>query len=168
MIEKTLIIIKPDGVKRGLIGEIIRRYEQGGLTVVALKMLTAPKQLVARHYPAGEDYVISLGKKSERGGTVVTDYRKQGLAVLSWLRAFISSGPVVPMVLEGEGAIQKARDITGYTDPAEAAKGTIRGDFGQDSIKKANSESRPVHNLIHASGNPDEARKEIAIWFPKR
>ena len=167
MKEQTLIIIKPDGVQRNLVGEIIRRYEAGGLRAVAMKMLTAPSRLVARHYPSDEEYVISLGKKSERGGTVVTDYKKQGLAILSWLRAFISSGPVVAMVLEGENAIQRAREITGYTDPAEAAKGTIRGDLGQDSIKKANSESRPVHNLIHASGNPEEARKEIAIWFQK-
>ncbi len=72
------------------------------------------------------------------------------------------------LVLEGENAIQRARDITGYTDPAEAAKGTIRGNWGQDSIKKANAEHGPVHNLIHASGNPEEAKKEIGIWFRKK
>ncbi len=165
MIEKTLVVIKPDGVQRNLIGEILKRYESAGLKVIALKKLKVKSSLIKKHYPEEENYLISLGKKSETAGTPISDYRAQGLRIVKWLRKYLTSGPVVAMILEGEGAIQNVRKITGYTDPPAADKGTIRGDLGQDSIVVANGEKRPVRNLIHASGNPEEAEKEIALWF---
>ncbi|MBI2232637.1 MAG: nucleoside-diphosphate kinase [Candidatus Aenigmarchaeota archaeon] len=167
MIERTLIIIKPDGVRRNLVGEVIGRYEQGGLRVVALKMLKASQELISRHYTEDEGYLISLGKKSEKAGDAVKDYRKHGLMIVHGLRKYMTEGPVVAIVLEGENAIKRAREITGYTDPSAADKGTIRGDFGEDNILEANRENRPVRNLIHASGNPDEAEHEISLWFPE-
>lgn len=167
MIERTLIIIKPDGVRRKLVGEVIRRYEQGGLKVVAMKMLKVSQELISRHYTKDEGYLISLGKKSEKAGDAIKDYRKQGLMIVHGLRKYMTEGPVVAIVLKGENAIKRAREITGYTDPSAADKGTIRGDFGEDNILEANRENRPVRNLIHASGNPDEAGHEISLWFPE-
>lgn len=165
MEEKTLVVIKPDGVERNLIGEIIRRYESDGLRIVALKMLTVSKNLISEHYPSEDEYLISIGKKSEKAGDVVKDYREQGLMIVTAMRNYMTSGPVAAMVIVGENAIKRVREITGYTDPTTAEKGTIRGDLGQDSILKANLEKRPVKNLIHASGNKEEAEKEIKLWF---
>lgn len=164
MIEQTLVLIKPDGVKRSLIGEIISRYEKAGLKVVKLKMLTAPRKIIKKHYPSDRDYLISLGKKSASSGDQINDFLAQGQKIVNWLRAFIASGKVVAMVLEGKDGIALARGVTGYTDPRSAQKGTIRGDLGEDSILKANREGRPVYNLVHASGNPEEAQAEIKLW----
>lgn len=163
--EKTLVIIKPDGVERALTGEIIRRYESQSLHLTNLKMVTASKHLIEKHYPEENDYLISLGKKSEKAGDKITDYRAQGLKIVRGLREYMTRGPVVAMIFEGHDAIKRVRQITGYTDPSTAEKGTIRGDLGEDSILKANSEGRPVRNLIHASGTPEEAEKEIRLWF---
>ncbi|PIS31999.1 nucleoside-diphosphate kinase [Candidatus Peregrinibacteria bacterium CG08_land_8_20_14_0_20_41_10] len=165
MLEQTLVVIKPDGAERNLVGEIIRRYEAANLKIMALKMLKADEALVNQHYPADEEYLISLGKKSEKSGNKIDNYRAQGLMILNGLHKFITRNPVVAMVIGGEGAIQKVRQITGYTDPTTAEKGTIRGDFPHDSILEANREKRAVENLIHTSGNPEEAAKEIKIWF---
>lgn len=165
MTEQTLVLIKPDGVRRSLIGEIISRYEKAGLSIIKLKMLTASKEIIKKHYPSDEDYLISLGKKSASSGDQINDFLAQGQKIVNWLRAFIASGKVVAMVLEGEDGIALTRTITGYTDPKSAEKGTIRGDLGEDSILKANREARPVYNLVHASGNPEEAQAEIKLWF---
>jgi nucleoside-diphosphate kinase len=163
--EKTLVLVKPDGVERNLTGEIIARFEKAGLVISALKMMKVSRELISKHYPAEDEYLISLGKKSEKAGDVVPDYKKQGLMIVEGLRLYLTSGPVVAMVVKGENAIQRVRSIAGYTDPSAAEKGTIRGDFGQDSILKANKEKRSVKNLVHASGNREEAEKEIALWF---
>lgn len=165
IIQKTLVVVKPDGVQRNLIGEIISRFEKAGLIITSLKMINVSRELIKKHYTEDEDYLISLGKKSEKAGDVVKDYKKQGLMIVEGMRIYMTSGPVVAMVLKGENAIQRVRDIAGYTDPSAAAKGTIRGDFGQDSILVANKEKRPVKNLLHASGNEEEAQKEIELWF---
>lgn len=167
MIEQTLVLIKPDGVMRSLIGEIISRYEKAGLKVVRLKMLTAPQDKVLKHYPSDEDYLVSLGKKSASSGDQIDNFLEQGQKIVNWLKAFIASGKIVAMVLQGEDAITLCREITGYTDPASADKGTIRGDLGEDSILRANREARPVYNLVHASGNLKEAQAEIKLWFGK-
>jgi nucleoside-diphosphate kinase len=166
--ERTCVIVKPDGVSRNLTGEIISRFEKAGLKIIALKMIVADRELIKKHYTENEEYLISLGKKSEKAGDVVKDYRAQGLMIVEGMRNYMTSGPVVPMVVEGENAIKKAREIAGYTDPSAAEKGTIRGDLGQDSILKANKEKRPVKNLLHASGNPEEAEHEIKLWFKEK
>ncbi|MBI4173329.1 MAG: nucleoside-diphosphate kinase [Candidatus Aenigmarchaeota archaeon] len=163
--ERTLIVIKPDGPQRNLVGEIISRYERAGLKIKALKMLTATKSLVEKHYPVEKSYLVELGKKSEKAGDKITDYEAQGRMIVTGLRDYITSGPVVAMVAEGDNAIQRVREITGYTDPSSAKPGTIRGDLGEDSIIAANKDKRPVKNLVHASGNPEEAQREIGLWF---
>ncbi|MBI4018402.1 MAG: nucleoside-diphosphate kinase [Candidatus Aenigmarchaeota archaeon] len=168
--EQTLIVVKPDGVSRNLVGEIIRRYEAGGLRVAALKMLKASAPLIKKHYPAKKDYIMSLAGKGRKAGDPLAsrDPVGYGMMIVTGMRKYMTEGPVVAMILEGENAIKKAREITGYTDPSAADKGTIRGDLGEDTILKANKERRPVKNLIHASGNADEAKYEIKLWFGKR
>ncbi len=165
MIQRTLVIIKPDGVERNLIGEIIARYEKAGLKLVELKRVNVDADLVSKHYPEDDQYMESLGKKSEQAGDKIDNYIEQGRMIVTGLRDYLSSGPVVAMVLEGEDAIAKVRKITGYTDPSSAEKGSIRRDLGQDTILEANRANRPVKNMIHASGNPEEAEKEISLWF---
>lgn len=167
MIQQTLIIIKPDGVAGGFTQEIIKRYEAVGLRVVKRKDMVAPLDIVEKHYPMDPAYLRSIGEKTIAAGQAVTSAEDQGRKVVTWLRKFITSGPIVVMVLEGEEAVALARKTTGFTDPQTAEKGTIRGDLGTDSILLANKEERPVYNLIHASGNPEEAQKEIQLWFPQ-
>lgn len=165
MLQSTFILIKPDGVRRGLTGEIIKRYKKAGLKVVKRKKMIASFQIVEKHYPMDSDYLRSIGEKTIAAGQKVTSAEDQGRKVVTWLRKFITSGPVVALVLEGENAVEIARKVTGFTDPATAQKGTIRGDLGTDNILKANLEERPVYNLIHASGSEEEAKKEIRLWF---
>ncbi len=165
MLQQTLIIIKPDGVSRGLTDEIIRRYEDKGLKVVKRKDMMAPMDIVEKHYPMESSYLRLIGEKTIAAGQQVSSAEDQGRKVVTWLRKFITSGKVVVLVLEGEDAVAVARKVTGFTDPATAEKGTIRGDLGTDNILDANREERPVWNLIHASGSPEEAKKEIGLWF---
>ncbi len=162
---KTLVIIKPDGVQKNLIGKIIQRYEEAGLRVVALKMLKPSMDLAKMHYP--DSMAPIIGEKSVKAGEKVKDVKEQGMKVLGWLRNFITSSSVVAMILEGEDAVKNVRKISGYTDPSTADVGTIRRDYGTDSILKANAEGRPVYNLLHASGTPEEAEHEIKLWFPE-
>ena len=167
MPEKTLVVIKPDGVERNLTGEIIRRFQDAGLILTALRMLKVKEELVARHYPLDPEYCRTIGEKSAAAGEKIADPEAHGRMIVNGLRKYLTNGPVVALVLTGENAIKRVREITGYTDPAQAAKGTIRGDLGEDSILAANREKRPCRNLIHASGNPKEAEYEISLWFRK-
>lgn len=163
--EKTLVIIKPDGVERNLIGKIISYYEKAGLKIKALEMVNVSKELIEKHYPETEEYCRSIGEKAKNAGNPVDDVVEYGRMIVNQLKKYLTRGPVVKMIIEGENAVQKVREITGFTDPLQAEKGTIRGDLGIDSIAKANSENRATENLIHASGNKEEAEKEISLWF---
>ncbi len=165
MLQRTLIIIKPDGVQGGFTEEIIKRYEAVGLKVVKRKDMTAPLEIVEKHYPMESAYLKSIGEKTIAAGQAVKSAEDQGRKVVTWLRKFITSGPVVAMILGGENAVTVARKTTGFTDPATAEKGTIRGDLGTDNILDANRDERPVYNLIHASASAEEAEKEIKLWF---
>src|SRR3989344_4051795 len=166
MIQRTLVIIKPDGVAGGFTDEIIKRYEAVGLKIAKRKDIEiAPLDIVEKHYSMDPDFLRAIGEKTIAAGQAVTSAEDQGRKVVGWLRKFITSGPIVVMVLEGEDAVLTARKTTGFTDPSTAEKGTIRGDLGTDNILDANREGRPVYNLIHASGSIDEAEKEIKLWF---
>lgn len=165
MNQQTLVLIKPDGVKRNLIGEIINRFEKGGLKVIDLKMLKPSIDVASKHYPDDEEYLRTLGQKSVTAGDRIDNVLEQGRKIVNSMRAFLTSGTIVAMILEGEDGVALVRKITGYTDPSSADKGTIRGDLGEDNILAANKENRPVYNLIHASGNPEEAESEIKLWF---
>lgn len=173
--ERTCVIIKPDGVKRGLIGEIIKRIEQRGLKIVALSMIWATKDQIDRHYPKDENWIRRLGEKTldtylkynlDPLKEIGTDDPYQiGLQVRNWLLDYMTSGPLVKMVVEGIHAIDMVRKIVGHSVPAKAEMGTIRGDFSVDSPAVANREKRAIHNLIHASETPAEAEHEIEFWF---
>ncbi|NTV22400.1 MAG: nucleoside-diphosphate kinase [Candidatus Yonathbacteria bacterium] len=170
--ERTLVIIKPDGVQRSLIGEIICRYERAGLKLVSLKMVIPDEQIATNHYMVGgEEWLENVGKKATeayaRKGEKppFATHRENGLAVLKSCSTYLSAGPVIPMVWEGNQAVGVVRKITGSTEPLSSDVGTIRGDFTVDSYKIADMAQRAVRNLIHASGSVEEAEKEIAIWF---
>lgn len=165
MIQQTLVIIKPDGVTGGFTDEIMSRYQVAGLKIVKRKDMMAPLDIVEKHYPMDPDYLKSIGEKTIAAGQKVKSAEEQGRKVVTWLRKFITSGPIVVLLLAGEDAVNVARAVTGFTDPSTAEKGTIRGDLGTDNILDANREGRPVYNLIHASGSEEEAKKEIKLWF---
>ncbi|MGH7428080.1 MAG: nucleoside-diphosphate kinase [Candidatus Methylomirabilaceae bacterium] len=173
--EQTLVFLKPDGVQRGLIGEVIARFERAGLKVVGLKMIRATADLLGRHYPSDEGFLRTIGGKTlEAFQAAGLDVRKEtgtddaltiGRQVRQWLIDFVASGPVVAFVLQGTHAIAVTRKLVGDTLPYRAAPGTIRGDFSADSPAVANLQRRPVRNLVHASGSPEEAAFEIGLWF---
>ncbi len=173
--EKTYLMIKPDGVKRGIIGDIIDRIEQRGLKIVALGMERASKEKVDGHYPKDPAWITRLGEKTlktyEKAGwdpkaELGTDKAEEiGPMVREWLIDFMCSAPVVKMVVQGVRAVDMVRKIAGATMPADADMGTIRGDYSVDTPLAANREKRPVHNIVHASETPEEAAHEIAHWF---
>jgi nucleoside-diphosphate kinase len=165
MYEETLVVLKPDAVERRLMGSIIKRYEDAGLEVLGIKYV--PKvtvSLIERHYPAS--MALSLGQKAQRATEGITDPEAHGMKVLERLRTYFTRSPVVALRIGGEDAIQTVRKITGYTDPVTAEKGTIRGDLGTDSLAESTEEERACENLVHASGNPEEAKAELELWFP--
>lgn len=171
MIEKTLVLIKHDGVERGLVGEIIRRLERTGLMLIAMKMLHANEELSKNHYHVTKEWASNLFNKTKEA------YEKQGKKfgfkdpieygklIQSWNVKFLREGRVVALVLEGPHAVEIVRKIVGHTEPRQANPGTIRGDFVYESYNLADSEKRNVRNLVHASGDVDEAKREISLWF---
>lgn len=178
LIERTLILVKPDGVMRGLIGEIISRFEKTGLKIVAAKFIWPTKELAEKHYPADrEEFIVGMGKKTlenyqevginpiQQMGT--DDPKKIGLIIRQWLIDYITSGPVMAVVLQGPLAVSLVRKIAGHTLPLKAEMGTIRGDLAFDSSALANLSKRGIKNLLHASGSKEEAEYEIPLWFSK-
>jgi len=169
--EKTLVLVKPDGVQRGLIGESIRRYEQCGLKLVAIKMTLPSKEMALAHYSVDPDWAFKTGTKSieawkAKGLTPPTeDPIELAEGVRKQLITFLNSGPVVAMVWQGMNAIGVVRKITGGTEPLTSVPGTIRGDYTIDSYRASDIDKRAVRNIIHASGSVEEAEKEMAIWF---
>ena len=174
--ERTLVLLKPDAVTRGLVGEIVSRFEKAGLKMVAAKMVKASEDLANKHYPTERrEWVKGMGNKSletyheenmdpkEHLGT--DDAYEIGLKIQGWMVGFITSSPLMALVLEGEGAIAAVRVLAGHTIPAKADPGTIRGDYSNDTPTLANKEQRPIMNLVHASGDKEEAEFEINLWF---
>lgn len=176
--EKTFVMVKPDGVKKGLIGDIIARFEQRDLKVVALEMFMPTTEEINEHYPKDEKWIARLGQKTlgtyEKYGVdpkkaLGTDNDLEiGQMVRSWLVEYMTSAPLVRMVVEGIHAVDMVRKIAGHTLPNMADMGTIRGDYSADSPAVANSEKRAVMNLMHASETPEEAEHEIKHWFGDR
>ncbi len=174
--ERTLVVLKPDAVQRGIIGEIISRFERVGLKIVGAKLFVPSKELVDKHYPSDRtEFIKGIGART------LESYREMGLdpieqfgaddamrigeEVRGWLADFMRSGPVFAFAFEGPHAIEVVRKIVGATLPQKALPGTIRGDYSFDSSYLANSQNRPIKNLIHASGNKEEAEFELDLWF---
>ncbi len=146
--ERTLIILKPDAVKRGIVGEIMTRFERVGLKIVGAKMLQPTQEQYYRHY---ED----IGKMVTRRGKEIFEVTLE----------MMQEGPVIAVVLEGVEAVTLVRKMVGTTEPKSAQPGTIRGDYAHISFTHANSENIATPNIIHASGDEAEAKDEIAHWF---
>ncbi|KKW15211.1 MAG: Nucleoside diphosphate kinase [Parcubacteria group bacterium GW2011_GWA2_50_10b] len=173
--EQTFVLIKPDAVQKGLIGEIIKRFEQRDLKIVALEMFQPTTKQIDDHYPKDNAWITRLGEKS------LSTYKKYGIdpkplvgsddpakigpLVRSWVIDYMTAAPLVRMVVQGLHAVDTVRKIAGPTLPFQADIGTIRGDFSIDSPALANSEKRAVMNLVHASETPEEAQHEIKHWF---
>jgi nucleoside-diphosphate kinase len=169
--EQTLVVIKPDGIQRSLIGEVVRRLERTGLKMVAMKFSVLSPEKVRKHYTVNPEWIKNVGEKSikaykDKGIEVPeSDPEKVGEKVLNNLTKYLTSGPVVPMVWQGAGAVSIVRKIVGGTEPLMSDVGTLRGDFVIDSYQLADIEERATRNLIHASGSVEEAEKEVALWF---
>lgn len=175
LIQKTLVVIKPDSVKRGIIGDIISRFERAGLKVVAMKMIWLDRKKAEEFYYADDNWLISVGNKT------LTRYKEMGLdpkaefgtddpkeigkTIREWLIDFITSGPVVAIVLEGVNAIEVVRKLVGPTEPAKAPPGTIRGDYAHVSIAYANWNKIVLRNVVHASETEKDALREIFVLF---
>lgn len=174
-IERTFVMVKPDGVQRGLIGEVVGRLEKRGLKVIGIKMVKPTLEHIDAHYPKDEAWIARLG---EKGFKVFAEYgidpEKEmgtgdmltaGKQIREWLVNYLLEAPVVAMVVEGIHAIDMVRKIAGYTLPNKAEIGTIRGDFSVDSPADANLNKRAIKNIMHASETKEEAEKEIRHWF---
>lgn len=169
--ERTLIVIKPDGIQRSLIGEIIKRYERVGLKLVGVKMLVPAADFIEKHYTLDPEWRRVTGEKA------IKSYKDKGMEppsndpleitarILESLKKYMTSGPVFAMVWQGAHAVKIVRKITGGTEPLSTDTGTIRGDFVLDSYQMSDMDKRAVRNLVHASGSVDEANNEIKHWF---
>jgi nucleoside-diphosphate kinase len=173
--EKTLVLLKPDAIQRGLIGKITDRLELTGLKIIAMKMVKPNEEIAKTHYPLDEKWAESLFQKTK------TSYERDkkemkyktpfelGQTIQSWLVRFITESPVIAMVLEGPHAVELVRKLIGSTEPRQALPGTIRGDFSSvESYAIGDKNSRTVRNLIHASDSVENAKREIAIWFSEK
>lgn len=174
-LQKTLIICKHDAVARGLMGEIIQRFERVGLKLIAMELIAATEDMGQAHYPNSDEWLNKVGERTlaeytEKGIDPITrlgtDVPKEiGQMVKQWNVDYLTAGPVLAMIWEGPEAIKIGRKLVGSTVPLLAAPGTIRGDFSWDNADLANEHARPFYNLVHASGEPEEAEDEIALWF---
>ncbi len=168
MIERTLVLVKPDGVQRGIVGEIISRFERRGLKIVGMKMVHVNREFAEKHYP--KEMAKLFGRKAiegmkEFGIRVAKSEKEAGEKSWSDLINFITESPVVAMVLEGVHAVKAVRNMAGPTSPHEAPAGTIRGDFSHTSMVYANVAGTGGRNVVHASASTEDAKKEIAMWF---
>lgn len=173
--EKTLILIKPDGMQRGLVGEIIKRFESRGLKIVALKIIKPSRAHIQKHYLATKEQLEGMGNKTlddlkltgldpvKELGT--NNPMRIGRMINNWNFEFLSSGLVVAVVLQGFRAVEMARKIVGHTIPAKADLGTIRGDFSIDAPLLGNTRKRAMRNIVHASSSVPDAKREIRHWF---
>lgn len=167
MQERTLVILKPDAVARGIVGEIISRFERVGLKIVAMKMLFASREQLEQHYYKDDEWLIEKGKLLIKNKGYPSDYdaKKAGKEIVESLVNDMMILPIVAIVLEGHNAVKVVRKITGSTNIEEAQPGTIRGDYSHDTYSLANFLNRPILTIIHASENVEDAKREIDIWF---
>lgn len=175
MIQRTLVLLKPDAVKRGLVGEILSRFEKTGMKMVAAKLMLATEEIASKHYPNTDEWKQTVGQRTIddcikygidlEANMGTTDPIKVGEMVKQWNVDFLTSGPVLAVIFEGVNAIERARSLCGETIPVKAAPGTIRGDYSLDSAIAANRRKRTIFNLIHRSGSAEEAQEEIKLWF---
>jgi len=174
-VKRTVILVKPDGVERGLVGELIGRFEKVGFKIIAMKMAWVNKGHVAKHYMDEKKYLTNIGERT------LEDYKKFGFdpnetlgtksaykigqKVRHWNMEALSRGPLVAILFEGVNAIEIARKMVGHTNTSEAVPGSIRGDYSADTPVLATLQNRPIKTIVHASGNEEEAEFERKLWF---
>lgn len=168
--ERTFVIVKPDGVQRGLVGEIIKRFERTGLKLVGLKLTVLDSDRIWKHYQKDDAWFIKKGTKiaedrAAAGLSAEKEPIEYGKDIIRALEKFMTSGPVIMMAWEGNCAVGVVTKLTGGTEPATSDVGTIRGDYTIDSYNIAAIDDRAVRNLIHCSDTPENAEFEIGLWF---
>lgn len=168
--ERTFVIIKPDGVQRSLVGEITKRFERAGLKIAAMKLFIPTEEQCFAHYNKDDAWFQKKGENIVRdrqaaGATVDKEAIEYGKDIIRQLAKFMTAGPVVAMVLEGNQAVGVVTKLVGSTEPLTADIGTIRGDYTLDSYALAGVDGRAVRNLIHCSDAVEEAQREMKIWF---
>ncbi|MFZ1987769.1 MAG: nucleoside-diphosphate kinase [Minisyncoccia bacterium] len=168
--ERTFVIMKPDAVQRSLVGEILRRFEQTGLKISTLKLLVPDEKRLWDHYSKDDVWFLKKGTKivenrTAAGLPIEKEALEYGKDIIRALLKYMTSGPVVMLVLEGNQAVAVVKKLVGETEPATSDVGTIRGDFTIDSYAISAVDDRAVRNLIHCSDAPEEAEREIALWL---
>ncbi|CAN5760025.1 nucleoside-diphosphate kinase [soil metagenome] len=168
--ERSFVIVKPDGVQRGLVGEILSRFERTGLKLVALKLTNLDKDMIWRHYDKDDEWFLKKGTRiaedrAAAGLSAEKDPIEYGKDIIRALEKYMTAGPVVIMVWEGNQAVAVVTKLVGDTAPASSDVGTIRGDLTIDSYDIAAVDDRAVRNLIHCSDTPENGAKEVAMWL---
>lgn len=170
--EQTLVIIKPDGVQRSLMGEIISRLERTGLKFVAFKFLVPQEEQCWKHYNKDDEWFMKKGTRvtedrKTHGMPIEKEPIEYGKDIIKANVDFFTSGPVLAMVIEGNQSVAIVKKLVGETEPSTSDVGTIRGDLTVDSYSLSSRDNRAVRNLIHCSDSPEEAQREIPLWFDK-
>lgn len=175
VIEKTLVLAKADVLERGLLGRVLQRFEDTGLKIIAAKLVQATDEIARRHYTGTRDWKLRIGGKVKLAFKEVhldvkvcfgTDSSlKIGEHIYQWSIDYLLKNPVLAIVIEGPHAVKRVEEITGHTEPFKAGQGTIRGDFGADSIVCACLEHRAIINMVHSSKTLKDANREIKTWF---
>ncbi|MBW2970562.1 nucleoside-diphosphate kinase [Candidatus Woesearchaeota archaeon] len=173
MIEKTCILVKHDGIQRGLTGEIIKRFEQRGLRIAGIKMVHPTREIAKKQYQLTPAWIEKLGENTrkaaaEKGIELKESNKEIAERVQGWLVDYLCEGPIIAVVLEGHHAIEIGRKIVGHAEARQAQIGTIRGDFSTESYELADQLERPIRNIVHASGNKEEAANEVKLWFSEK
>lgn len=168
--ERTLVILKPDTVQRSLIGEVIRRFERTGLKFTAMKMLVPEKDQLLEHYHKDDEWFEKKGNRiiedlKSHGLPVTKDAMAYGREIIDTIVKYMTAAPVIAMIIEGNEAVAVVTKLVGTTEPSTSDVGTIRGDYTVDSYGHSSYENRAVRNLIHCSESPEEAEREIQVWF---
>jgi nucleoside-diphosphate kinase len=171
--ERTFVILKPDTVQRSLMGEVIRRFERSGLKCTAMKMFMADEARLLQHYNKDEAWFLKKGARiiedlQAQGRPVEKEAIEYGKDIIRTIVHYMEAAPVVGMVWEGNEAVAVVSKLVGSTEPKTSDVGTIRGDYTVDSYRHSSYENRAVRNLVHQSESPEEAEREIAIWFTEK
>lgn len=171
--ERSLVIIKPDGIQRSLMGEIIQRIERTGLKFVALKFLIPKEEQCWSHYNKDDEWFLKKGNRiiedrTNHGLAIEKEALEYGKDIIRSNVDFFTSGPVLAMVIEGNQSVGIVKKLVGGTEPTTSDVGTIRGDLTVDSYALSSLDNRAVRNLIHCSDSPEEAEREIEIWFDEK
>jgi nucleoside-diphosphate kinase len=168
--ERTLVLIKPDGIQRSLVGEILKRLERTGLKFIGFKFLVPTQQQLVEHYNKNDEWFLKKGRNivddlKREGKSVEKEPLKYGREIIDLIIKFMTAGPILAVVIEGNQSVNIVKKLVGSTEPATSDVGTIRGDLTVDSYTHSTIQNRAVRNLVHCSESPEEAEREIKVWF---